>query len=105
MVRKGIQLYYFLLHGRKELVQKDVCEIGMNDHGELRLQLIAVALIIVGLTAVAMADKSNFRDLANGATMVLGIGATLLTGKSQSQFTKTGDIKNVTSDKPEDPKE
>lgn len=78
----------------------------MNDHGELRLQLIACALIIVGLTAVAMADKSNFRDLANGATMVLGIGATLLTGKSQSQSTKTGDIKNVNvpEDKPEEPK-
>jgi len=103
LVRESLQFGRLFSASCKELVQKDVCEVSMNDHSEIRLQLIACALIIIGLTAVAMADRSNFRDLANGATMVLGIGATLLTGKSQqNQSTKTGDIKNVASDKPED---
>lgn len=67
----------------------------MRDSGELRLQVIACILLVIGLTAVAFADHFNYRDLANGAVMVLGIGATLLTGKSQNQSTKTGDIKNL----------
>ena len=74
----------------------------MRDSGELRLQVIACILLVIGLTAVAFADHFNYRDLANGAVMVLGIGATLLTGKSQNQSTKTGDIKNL--DNPEEPK-
>lgn len=92
LVRKGLQLDYFLLHGRKELVQEDVREIGMNERWT---QFLAVTLMVFGLGAIAAADKFNYRDLANAGTVVVGAGVGLLTGKAIDKSNK---------DKPEEPR-
>lgn len=63
-----------------------------------KTQVIACLLLVLALIALAIADHYNMRDLANGATMVLGTGSGILVGKYTSQSsTKSGDIVNTTT--------
>ena len=61
---------------------------------------VAIALIVLGLIAIGIADHWNWRDLAGAGSIVLGYGGGILQGKGSTQHndTKTGDVINVTPD-------
>jgi len=78
----------------------------MNSEESHFTQVLALVLIIIALAGVGMADKWNWRDLANAAQTVLGFGGGILTGKyltsASSVNNQSGGQVNIT---PEPPKE
>lgn len=60
--------------------------VSAPDPADARNQYIAVALILLALLAVAIADHWNWRDLANAGQTVLGFGGGILMGKSAANF-------------------
>lgn len=69
----------------------------MSDTDIKRTLQAALFLIVLGLLAIGIADRCNWRDLAGAGGIVLGYGGGILQGKGSSQTTTKGggDILNV----------